>query len=271
MPLLLRLLCLMTLCVALPLRAAELTIELGHGTRTYTTEQLLARSDARTIEVPHDVAFKRDMHYRAVPLRSLLEGLGADDALLFVAKDGFAVEIPGAQVIRPHGSEAWLAIEEPGHPWPPIAEDKGGAGPFYVVWTHPEAMRISQEQWPFQLAAIRRLQPVAERFPAILPGSNLAADSPVRLGFAVFQRTCFACHTLNGQGDARMGPDLNIPHNPTEYLREDLLRAYIRDPQSLRHWPQARMPGFDRQALTDAELDQLLAYLRHMAGRKSSH
>ncbi len=84
----------------------------------------------------------------------------------------------------------------------------------------------------------------------------------------MFQRTCLACHTLNGQGDAQLGPDLNIPHSPTEYFRQDLLRSYIRDPQSLRRWPQARMPGFDRQALSDADLEALLAYLRHMAARR---
>jgi mono/diheme cytochrome c family protein len=265
----LRCLCLLALLLALPLQAAELTIELGHGTRTYSTEQLLARSDARTISIPNDVAFKQAMRYRAVPLKALLVGASADDALLFVATDGFAVEIPAALLLRAHGSEAWLAIEEPAHPWPLVTESKGRAGPFYVVWTDPQAMKISPEQWPYQLATIRQLSPVAERFPAIRPDAALKSDSAVRRGFEVFQRTCFACHTLNDQGDARLGPDLNMPHNPTEYLREDLLRAYIRDPQSLRHWPQARMPGFDRQTISDADLDALLAYLRHMAGRKA--
>jgi hypothetical protein len=28
------------------------------------------------------------------------------------------------------------------------------------------------------------------------------------------------------------------------------------------------MPGFDTRALSDTDLDDLLAYLRHMAGRK---
>jgi mono/diheme cytochrome c family protein len=209
------------------------------------------------------------MRFRAVPLKALLEGVGADDALLFIAADGFAAEIPAALVVRAHGSQAWLAIEEPGRPWPSLAEGKGDAGPFYIVWTDPQAMKINPEQWPYQLATIQRLAPVAERFPAIRPDTALKADSEVRHGFEVFQRTCFACHTLNGQGDARLGPDLNIPHNPTEYLRDDLLRAYIRDPQSLRQWPQARMPGFNREALSDADMDALLAYLRHMAGRKT--
>ncbi|VXC66123.1 Cytochrome c, mono-and diheme variants (fragment) [Pseudomonas sp. 8Z] len=55
------------------------------------------------------------------------------------------------------------------------------------------------------------------------------------------------CHRLNGAGDAELGPDLNIPHSPTEYFGGDFLRQYIRAPQSLRRWPQARMPGFSEK------------------------
>ena len=136
------------------------------------------------------------------------------------------------------------------------------------MWTKPQAERIGPEQWPYRLATIRKLESVAARFPAILPDPTLPADGPVRRGLAVFQATCFACHTLNGAGDATLGPDLNIPYNPTEYLRADLLRAYIRNPQSLRRWPQAKMPGFDPRALSDADLDAVLAYLRYMAAHK---
>jgi len=250
--------------------AAELKIDLGQGAQTYQTAQLLARSDVRTVEIPADVAYKRTMRYRAVPLRALLIGLGREDHLQFVASDGFAAEIPAALLLDDHGSQAWLAVEPAGQPWPALAPGKPGAGPFYVVWTHPEAAKVGQEQWPYQVASIRKLADVSQRFPAMLPDSALPADSPARRGYAVFQRTCLACHTLNGSGDAKLGPDLNIPHNPTEYLRADLLRAYIRDPQSLRHWPQAKMPGFSRDALSDTDLDDLLAYLKHMAGRKAT-
>lgn len=265
---LLRRLTLLLLCLAVPAAAAELTLELGAGVRVLDTAQLLARVDAREITIPADVAFKRTMHYRAVPLKALLEGIRPDDHLQFVARDGFAAEIPAALIWNDRGSEAWLAIDDPAQPWPALAENPGGAGPFYLVWTDPAAAGIGPEQWPYQLAAIRKLAGVAVRFPAILPDASLAADSPIRHGFAVFQRACFACHTLNGEGDSRLGPDLNIPYSPTEYLRADLLRGYIRDPQSLRRWPQAKMQGFSAQALPEADLDAVLAYLRHMAGRK---
>lgn len=265
-------LCLIALCLiqTCPAAAAELRIDLGHGIATYQTEDLLKRHDVRTITVPGDVAFQRTMHYRAAPLTALFEGIDASDHLQFVADDGFAAEIPATLLLNKLGSEAWLAIEDPAQPWPALPGQRH-AGPFYVVWTQPQAAGVGPEQWPYQLATIHRLDSVAERFPAILPNPSLPAGSVVRRGFAVFQRTCFACHTLNGQGASKLGPDLNIPHNPTEYLRADLLRAFVRDPQSLRQWSQARMPAFDTQALSDADLDAVLAYLRHMAGRKPGH
>ena len=263
--------CLSLLGLSTFAQAAELTVDLGHGVIIYHTEALLQRRDVRTIRVVGDVAFQRTMHYRAVPLAALLENIDASDHLQFVAADGFAAEIPAALILNQHGREAWLAIEDPAKPWPTLSRHRGSAGPFYVVWTQPQAARVSPEQWPYQLVAIHRLSGVPARFPAIVPDRALAADSPVQRGFAVFQRTCFACHTLNGEGDAKLGPDLNLPHNPTEYLRADLLRAFIRDPQSLRHWPQAKMQGFDAQTLSNTDLDALLAYLRHMAERKAPH
>jgi mono/diheme cytochrome c family protein len=250
--------------------AAELTIDMGHGARQTDSASLLARADARDISVPDDVSYHRTMHYRAVPLASLLEGLLLEDHLQFVAADGFAAEIEAREILRADGAQAWLAIEDAQHPWPALKPGKPGAGPFYLVWTHAEKSHISPEHWPYQIVTIRKLAPTASRFPAMQPAADLAEDSSVRRGFAIFQSHCLSCHTLNGQGDARLGPDLNIPHNPTEYLRDDLLRGLIRNPQSLRQWPESKMAGFDEKALSEADLNALLDYLRHMAGRKAA-
>lgn len=264
-----RCLSLLALCFILPVHAADLSIDTGHGARSWTTEQLLARPDAQNITIPVDVAFRRTMQYRVVPLRALLPGLERTDHLQFVAGDGFSADIPADLLLNQAGAKAWLAIEDPKQPWPRLPDHKGDAGPFYVVWTHPAAAKVGTEQWPYQLARIQRTQDVAARFPATAPDASVPVNSPVRHGYVVFQRTCFACHTLNGQGDAHMGPDLNIPHSPTEYLSNDMLRAFIRNPQSLRRWPEAKMFGFPMQeSLSDADLDALLAYLHDMAQHK---
>ena len=40
------------------------------------------------------------------------------------------------------------------------------------------------------------------------------------------------------------------------------------DPAGVRHWPAQRMPAFDKSTLSDLEIDNIIAYLTHMAGRK---
>lgn len=249
-----------------PTWAATLTIETARGTTRLASDDLLRRADAATVTIPGDVAYHRTMRYRAVPLAALLKDVAPDDHVQFTALDGFAAEMPAKRVLRPGGAQAWLAIEDTA--WPALGPGKPSAGPFYVVWQRPQADGIGPEEWPYQVASIRVVPDQADRFPRMQPAPGLPADDPVRRGLAVFQRNCMACHTLNGQGDARLGPDLNMPHNPMEYLREDMFRLLVRNPQDLRHWPQSRMPGFSRDVLSDGDLDDLVAYLRHMAARR---
>lgn len=254
--------------LSMPLSAAQLDLQLGATARTWQTEELLRHPQVQTLTIKNDVSYKRDMTYRVVPMAALLTGIQPQDHLQAVALDGFAAELAAAPLLNRDGARAWLAIEDPAHPWPPLAAGKHSAGPFYLVWSDPQKGHISPEQWPFEVASIKRMAPVAERFPALLPDPALKADDPVNQGFALFQKNCLACHRLNGAGDAQFGPDLNIPYNPTEYFGADFLKRYIRDPQSLRQWPQAKMPGFSAEVLPDGELEMLVGYLRHMAGRK---
>lgn len=250
--------------------AAQLTVELPDGVHTWDTEQLLKHPQAQQIQIADDVSYKRAMTYSAVPMEVLLEGVSAKDHIQAVATDGFAAEMPAAPLLESTGTRAWLAIEDPADPWPPLGNDQHSAGPFYLVWTEPQAGNISPEQWPYAVAKVRVLASVAERFPAMLPDPKLAANDLVNQGFALFQKNCLACHRLNGAGDSQLGPDLNKPHSPTEYFAGDYLKRYIRDPQSLRQWPQAKMPAISTAMLSDGELDQLIGYLRHMARRRAA-
>ena len=256
----------LALCAAGMTHAGTLTVDTGHGAKPLTTTQLLKRADARDIHVTGDVSYHDDRTYRAVPMKALLEGTPADANLQFVAEDGFAADIPAALILDGHGAEAWLAVEPDDAHWPQLQGKDHGAGPFYLVWLHPEAGNIGPEQWPYQIASVKVMPGPAERFPAMNPAAN--ASTKVKHGFAVFQRNCITCHTLNGQGDAKLGPDLNIPYSPTEYLQAGYLRKLIRNPQDLRHWPQAKMPAFRPEVLSDADLDDLVAYLKHMSTHK---
>lgn len=247
----------------------ELTVTIAGRTTTYAPAALLGMPAAASVTIPNDIAYKRDMTFRAVPVANLLAGIAADDTLRFVASDGFVATIPVAPLLSRGGAIAYLAIEPADALWPPLKPDASAtAGPFYLVWLHPERGNITPEQWLYQIARIEAVAPLLKRYPMLAPAASLSAHDAARRGYAVFEKNCSVCHTLNLGGDATVGPDLNVPYNPTEYMRIDALRRLIRNPQSLRRWPAAKMPAFEAKLLSDRDLTDLLAYLRHMADRK---
>ena len=250
--------------------AADLTVTVAGRTQKYSTAALLAHPAVTTVSVPQDVSYKRAMTYRAIPASVLLAGLPREDTARFAAADGFAASVPAPLLLAQteDAPRAYLAIEPENAPWPPLRADaKASAGPYYLVWVRTDRGRISPEQWPYQIATIEDVPPVAVRFAGLVPGA-VPVNDPIRRGFAVFSSSCLPCHTLNLMGDARVGPDLNVPFSPTEYMREDFLRMQVRNPQALRSWPAAKMPGFDVNAMSERELDDLLAYLYYMSKRK---
>ena len=255
--------------------AATLTLEDGPNRVAFDTQALLARPDAAEVEVPADVSYRGGpRRYRAVPLAALLTALPAPPppggALEAVATDGFVAQIPLALATQTAAgaARAWVAVEPADAPWPPLPGKPGSAGPFYLVWERPEASRVSSEYWPYQLAALRYAPAPAARWPQIAADPSLPPDHPARLGQEVFAATCLACHRMNGGGASEMGPDLNRPMNPTEYFQPAALRRYLRDPASVRSWPEQKMPGFAPEQLSEAELEAVIAYLAHMAGRQ---
>ena len=263
------LICATILLIVAPSSAAELIVNVGRA-KTVTTEELLGRPDAATIDVPEDNAYQRAMTYRAVPLRAILgvDSLPADQDLQITAIDGFITNLPPRLIFPPNGkgAEPWLANEPPDKPWPLTPGGKA-PGPFYLVWLNPSASGVVSEQWPYQVDAIRSVPSRAALWPQIAVGKDVAAKSPIREGQIVFAKQCMVCHQLNGAGDSTMGPDLNQPRNPTEYFQPWALKALIRKPSSLRRWPGMMMPGFNPTQLGDADLDAVVAYLGYMAHR----
>ncbi len=245
--------------------AAEPALELDVGAtqQHLTRSQLLANPAMRSIEVPADVAYHRNMQYRAVPISALIHNLPPDGSVQFTATDGFVANIP-AKVLLGAG-QPWLAIEAADAAWPPLKTSGPSAGPFYLVWLTPEKGAVSPEQWPYQIGKISLVPSLESRYPQILPKTNLAAE---QRGMHVYIANCASCHRINGGGDAAVGPDLNRPYSPTEYFQEPFLRKLIRNPASVRNWGQRAMPGFSPDALSEAQVDDLLAYLRQMAKQK---
>ncbi|MGL4962838.1 MAG: c-type cytochrome [Inquilinus sp.] len=247
-------------------------IIVGTGQLRFDRAQLLARSDAETIEVPNDVSYRTSMSYRAVPLAALLRGLDIprDTVIEAVATDGFAAQLPFDLVVNtdPAAAVAWLAVELPASPWPSLPGKSVSAGPFYLVWTGAQAAMVRSEQWPYQMARLSTQPSPAARWPQLSVDPALSAGDPIRAGQVLFVTQCLACHKLDGAGSGVVGPDLNRPMNPTAYMSPAALHALIRDPASVRDWPARKMQGFAPEQLSDREIDQVVAYLRHMAERR---
>ncbi|MGM3277352.1 c-type cytochrome [Ralstonia sp. 24A2] len=253
--------------------SATLTIAVGAQQRTLAREALL--HDPRLADVTvEDENLKRRLTFKAIPVTELFKGQSTnpDASATTAASDGYVSHLPMRLLLadRPDGPRAWLAVEDPAAPWPTL---KGqDIGPFRLIWTAPSAKAsvVNESLWTYNIVRIDVAAQPEERFAAIRPAAGQPADGTVMRGFATFQRVCFSCHTLNRAGDANLGPDLNVPYSPVEYLGDEKLRHLIRDPQSLRWWPNARMSSIDEKTLSEAQLNDLLAYFHHMAHHKAA-
>ena len=243
---------------------------------SYTRKELLARKDVTILETSEDPTYPgKKMSYRVVPMYALFDKINipASATIQFECLDGFSAPISKERLLSSSsdGSVAYLAIENAGKKWPVVKPGVDGntAGPFYLVWKNPKKSKIGTEEWPFQLTGFVVKEPIETRFPNIVPQLKLANSKSVGNGFKIFLKNCFVCHTMNGDGESQKGPDLNIPMNPIEYLGETNLKKQIRNPQELRKWPQSKMNGFPKSAISNDELSDLIAYLKQMSTQKA--
>jgi mono/diheme cytochrome c family protein len=251
-----------------------LDVAIGGETRHFTRDALLARPDVTLVKIANDIAYGKAMRFRAIRLAELLVGLTAPDSVIeTVALDGFAAQLPFDLVTNtdPAKAIAWLAIEPSDIPWPALPGKTSSAGPFYVVWTGAASEKIRSEQWPYHVVKVESQQSPTKRWPALGVDPALPAMHPIRAGQALFVTQCLPCHQLNGAGSSTVGPDLNKPMSPTQYLTRAGLRALIRDPRSVRSWPGQLMPGFPVDQMSDREIDLVIDYLAHIAARRTLH
>jgi len=103
--------------------------------------------------------------------------------------------------------------------------------------------------------------PFERRHPHTVP-LGTAEGSAARRGFALFRRECIMCHAINDEG-GKVGPELNVPQSIVEYRPVAQIKAYVRDPSTFRY---TTMPAHTH--LSDADLDDLIAYFRAMSERK---
>ena len=258
--------------VSLNALAREAQLEIVSDTQRliFSQSQLLSRRDLKTITINDSDYKNRLTRFKAIPIPSLFNDIAipGDAVVQFNSTDGFSATLERTRLFStdPKASTAFLAIEDPKRPWPPLAGKQSSAGPFYLVWKNPGASSIGPEEWPYQIASFKILSDPRSVFPKIYPAADATPD--VQNGFKSFRKNCFACHKMNGDGAGSIGPDLNLPLNPTEYFEAKALKSLIRDPASVRNWPRRAMPEFSKAVIPDTELSDLIAYLRYMSTRK---
>ena len=128
------------------------------------------------------------------------------------------------------------------------------------MWREPSQVDLETHPRPWQLAAIE-IADLAATFPHTAP-TGVPEGAPAQVGFRLFRAECLRCHAINREG-GRVGPELNVPQSIVEYRPTAQIRAYIREPRTFRY---GNMPA--QPQLSEADLDQLLAYLSAMRDRK---
>ena len=249
-----------------------LTITAGTVTNHFTATALLSRTDLASVHLPPQIDYDASLTLQAVPLLDLLAAFPLEgfDRLEASATDGFVAQIPLSLIEagKSGGSVAWIAVENPDHPWPKLPGKDASAGPFYLIWQYPERSHVANEQWPYMLEKLTAVQSPELRWPQLAVNAALPADAPARRGEAVFAIQCLPCHRLNGGGASEIGPDLGRPMAATDYMTEPGLRALVRNPKSVRTWPQQQMPAFSPTVLSDTDLNALIAYLKQISSQR---
>ena len=181
-------------------------------------------------------------------------------SLRFVCADGYRTTFPFAAVENGHGLLATALLDhkdKTGDPWAPKLRGKSEQtpAPYYLVWAGETDLKA--RPWPYQLVSIEVLVDDALAV-ALEPPLEARAEA----GYQLFRTYCLACHTVNLQG-GKMGPELNVPQNIFAYRDGDLVRAFVRNPQSFR--AASLMPP---QMISNDKLEAIFAYLRAMEKRK---
>ena len=129
-------------------------------------------------------------------------------------------------------------------------------------------LRADALDWAYRLAALAVTDNPVKRWPGLAVGPEVAMGDRIRTGLDRFVAVCMACHRFNGDGEGEQGPDLARPMNVTEYFQIPALKKLIRNPASVRQWPEQKMPGFDQAALSDSDLDAIVDWLAYKAKQR---
>ncbi len=217
---------------------------------------------SETVAVAYDAFFKTAKTFKGYALAAFLDSIVAVNAfdttsalVVFECKDGYKPVMDMSKVMS--NNMGYIVYKD-------VSQKNAWADsiaatftPYYVSWTNVKKADHTY-MWPYGLVGIR-LKAAATEYKAIYPYHN--AD--LVKGFMLFRNNCMRCHAINKVGGS-MGPELNAPKNITEYWTEEDIISFVKSPTSFRF--NSQMPAVT--GLTDAELQEIVAYLKGMKEHK---
>ena len=224
---------------------------------------------SQTVKVSHDPVYKSSKEYQAYPLAEILNKITVPDSLktdelviVFTSADGYKVSMTYSDAVTEQGfiafkdnaateNKNWLDFK--------FGKQTMTPAPFYLVWPKKD-LDEWRYPWPFQLVSLS-LQPARAYFGAAAPAH---ADARINNGFVLFSRYCIRCHSVNLSG-GKVGPELNIPKNITEYFKEQELNGFILNAAAYR--AGTKMPKFE-SIITANDAQDIVHYLKQMSSEK---
>jgi cytochrome c2 len=219
------------------------------------------------VTVINDPVYHKTKKYQAVNALQLVKNeidLSKVDIkntlIVFECIDGYKPEMPLELFLKTNPFLAFKDVDAPkGSNWEKITKNGNemNADPFYLVYTSAPADN-EEYKWPYNVIKFH-LEPKNKNLGALLPKD----DEEAMKGFALFQKQCITCHSINGIG-GEMGPELNYPKSVTEYWKESELVDYIVNPASFRN--KVKMPTL---GITKQESQEIVDYLKYMSEKKT--
>jgi cytochrome c2 len=253
-----------------------LTIITPTTTKVLTRSYLLSHYNIAHISMKDSRAYLGiKLNFTAVKLCDILKAFNVhpNDTIELISSDNFFSLVPAKAIIACTNKTAiaYVAIEPEHQPWPQLkynnpdqhSPNTGSAGPFKIIWLHPEKSYISNEYWAWKVVKIKIHPKLDEKIYLSAPSTK---DKHILNGYHAYVSRCLGCHTINHVGKGKIGPDLNAPVSAVKRFNDDaLLKKFIRDPQSVRPKKNDRMSGTNEQFLSNKDLDDLVLYLHYMA------
>jgi len=191
-----------------------------------------------------------------------------DSTIKIIAKDDFFAYIQSDEINQCTDIDRmpYVVIQKDKRSWPQIKGNHEEVGTFSLIWLGKKSKSISREKWVRNISKIYVLKKNDNQISSAYKNLNLSAKK----GQNVFIDNCSGCHSLDLKGQLNIGPDLNFPMNPLGYFSEKILKQFIRDPQSVRYYKNAKMEGFGKELLSDHDLDDLINFMKKINKQKKA-